>query len=383
MTTARSLLLLLLTGSASLARAQGVEAIGPAPESSLDARRQESLVSEDVEPTVPILRTPDFDLRVGGLIQLQAAPWVGEDSLVANGDPATRAGMRVRRARFGFEGQFAGRLGLLLAVNPLESDEEVGTLADAKLTYVAHPSAVVAVGTGKVPYARGALESSRHLISIERPLIVSMIAPGRRLGVTVEGRIAERVGYIAGWMNGTEGFALGNQFGGFITGARVEVDVWGHADARDPQAVGVTLGGGGLWEDEPATRGYAWSADVLASYAGAALKLEALCDSKEPAEAPVPSPVVPDTVDRCGAYLEAGYQLALRDALVQPAVRLETFDDNRNLDDAGDGMLIAAGVNADLIRDFARVQLHYLARRERFGAARANDGVYASLQGSF
>src|SRR5204862_163075 len=82
-----------------------------------------------------------------------------------------------------------------------------GPAADAKRTYQAHPAALVSVGTVHVPFARGALESSRHLAVIERSVAVKALGPERRLGLSVEGRfLGGRIGYLAGWLNGTEGF---------------------------------------------------------------------------------------------------------------------------------------------------------------------------------
>lgn len=351
------------------------------------ARRGGQLARQDVEPTVPVLHTDNVDLRVGGLLQLHLAPYVGDDSLVENGDPATRAGFRVRRARFGFEALFSKGLGLLIAVNPLETDDDIGVISNAMVTYAAHPSVFVSAGTVKVPYSRGSLESSRRLLSVERALSVQAIAPKERLGLTIEGRVLDgRIGYIAGWLNGTEGYNHGNEYGGFLTGARLEITAFGEADVMKRDATGVSIGGGGLYADEPATKGYAWSADVVASAMGGGLRFEALCDKKEPQDAPVPSPAVPDAIRRCGMYGELSYvlpEMTKKLPVIQPAVRVDLFDDNRNLEDAGDAMVISGGLNADLAGGEGRVQLIYLARRERHGVQRANDGVYATIQGSF
>ena len=358
---------------------------GAAPK--MISRRGAQLARQDVEPTVPVLHTDNVDLRVGGLVQLHLAPYVGDDSLVQNGDPATRAGFRVRRARFGFEALFSKGLGMLIAVNPLETDEDIGVISNAMITYQAHPAVFVSAGTVKVPFARGSLESSRRLLSIERALSVQAIAPVSRLGVTLEGRVLDgRIGYIAGYLNGTEGYSHGNEYGGFLTGARLEVAAFGDADVMKRDATGVTIGGGGLYADEPATKGYAWSADVVASAMGAGLRVEALCDKKEPQDAPVPSPAVPDAIRRCGMYGELSYvlpEVTPKLPVIQPAVRVDFYDDNRNLEDAGDVMVISGGLNADLAGGEGRFQLMYLARRERHGIQRANDGIYASLQGAF
>jgi hypothetical protein len=323
-----------------------------------------------------------MEVKVGGFVQLYAAPWVGDDSLVENGDPATRPGFRLRRARFGFEGRFGPDVGLLLVVNPLETDEGVGTVSDAKLSFAVGPFLHLYLGTGKVPFSRAALESSRTLQGLERPLSVGLIVPERRLGLTAEGQFLDgRIAYLAGVMNGTEGFQFGNRYGGFLIGGRLEVTLFGRPDLRHPHSAGLVVAVDALYEEGPATSGPAASADLLLTGGGGSLKLEGLCDQKSPNTAPILSPGISDTIDRCGAYAEVGYLFARRP--IQPVVRVEYSDDNLDLNDAGDVLLIDGGVNVQLIDSYARAQLHYLARIERYGASRDNDALVLSMSGAF
>jgi hypothetical protein len=339
-----------------------------------------SFIEEDVQPTIPLVETDELLIRLGGLVHLLTAGYAGDDSLVENRDPVTRAGFRLRRARVGFDATFRGSFGVLVAINLLETDEEIGTVSDAKFTYDAAPWARFEVGTGKVPFARGELESSRTLASIERPLSVSDIAPTRRLGASFQGEVLDRrLGYIAGVFNGTEGFVDGNQFGGFLTSGRLQYVVIGEPRGLDV-VDGVAVGVSGFYEDAPATNGFAAAADLLVAFAGAKLVVEGLCDRRTPDDSPEIAPTLMDEIERCGVYATGSYQIP--DLPLEPAARVELVDDNRNIDDAGDAWLMSLGVNSQLM-SYARAQLHYIRRVERHGAALSNDQLVLSLMGAF
>ena len=342
-----------------------------------------SLLESDVEPTLSVIRTDDIEVRVGGLVQVHAAPYVGDDALVENGDPATRPGFRLRRSRVGFEGRFRQPLRIELVIDMLEADEDEGSVSDAKLHYEWRPELRFSLGVGKVAFSRGSLESSRRLPVIERPLVVSEIAPDRRLGGNLEGALlGGNLVYVAGVANGSEGFADGNEFGGYLAGGRLQYFVLGEArglDVRD----GVAVGASGYYEDAPATNGFALSADVIGNFSGATLVLEGLCDTRTPDESPDVAPTIADEITRCGGYATALYDLAGMPVPLQPAVRVELLDDNTEVDDAGDVLQVSGGVNSMLIDPNLRAQLHYTSRIERHGPARSNDSLVLSFTGVF
>jgi hypothetical protein len=358
----------------------------PLPAESDTAEPQDdddhSLVEEDVQPSVPVVTTGDVEVRVGGLVQVHAAPYVGDDALIENGDPATREGFRLRRARLGVEGRMTrAPLRVHLTVDLLEADADDGTVSDAKIIYDWTSYARLSAGTGKVPFARGQLESSRSLSSIERALSVIEIAPDHRVGFSIEGTI-DRLSYLTGLFNGTEGLADGNEYGGFLTGGRLQYTILG-----EPKGLGVTdgvaVGASAFYEDAPATNGFAVSGDVLLAMAGAEVTLEALCDRRTPDDAPDISPTLSDEITRCGGYADLAYDLPDMVVPLQPAARVELYDDNRQVDDAGDVWLFSGGVNSNLVDSYLRAQLHYIRRVERHGVGRPNDSVVLSLMGSF
>lgn len=344
-----------------------------------------TMVEPDFAPTVAVISSDIVDLRVGGLVQVHAAAMAGDDSLVENGDLATRSGFRLRRARFGISGWFGGQVGVFLAANLLSADEEVGSVSDATLSYAFADWFTVTAGLGKLPFSRSALDTSRRLLSIERPLSVRRIVPSRRLGLTVEGRLFDgRLAYLTSMRNASEGFNLGNRFGGFLYGARLIASPWGMASVDEPDArFRISLAVAGLYEDGPATRTIAATADILATWYGASLQVEALCDRGSPEDAPDVSPELSDTIERCGAYTEIGYAFSVWTVPLRVVARGELFDDDRAVSDGGDVILVSGGLNADVYLPYLRAQLQYQARLERHGATLENDSLVAVLQGTF
>jgi hypothetical protein len=276
-------------------------------------------------------------------------------------------------------------VGVYLAANLLSSDSDVGTVSDATLSYFIADWLGFSAGLGKLPFSRAALDSSRELLSIERPLSVSRIVPSRRLGLTAEGKLFdERFAYLLGIQNATEGFAFGNRFGGFLYAARLIGSPWGLASTDDRDATfRLSVAAAALYEDGPSARTIAFAADILATWYGASLQIEALCDRREPDSAPEVSPEIAAKIDRCGGYLEAGYGFDIWVIPIRTVVRAELYDDDRSLRDSGDLILISGGLNVDVLRPYLRAQVHYQARLERYGDELKNDSLVLVLQGTF
>jgi hypothetical protein len=338
------------------------------------SRPDSSVVEDDVEPSVVIYRRGEIGVSIGGLLQVHMAPYVGEDALIDNDDPAAQEGFRLRRARFGIEAALPDHVGFLLVIDPLQSEENTGSVSDARVTWSPRTWLSVSAGADKVPFTRGELTSSANLSTVERPLTVNLLVPERRLGARIEGTVAGRARYVLGVMNATEGYALGNRFSGLLGVARLQADL-----AAGP--LGVSIGAGGFFEDGAATNTVAGSADLLVSMGFASLLLEGICDRITPDDSPTTSPEVTDEVTRCGGYAEANYRAALRGGYVlAPVVRVEWLDDNTGVEDAGDAWLLSAGANLAINHNL-RTQLFYLGRFERESAERANDTVIFAVQG--
>lgn len=343
-----------------------------------------SVVKEEFRPTVKLLSSDLVELRVGGFMQVHTAMYAGPDALIANGDAASQAGFRLRRARIGLLGKLGERMGVWLAVNLLPDDPDVGVVSDAKLTYAFAEWLNVAVGTSKVPFSRASLASSRQLLGIERPLSAQQLTASKRLGVTAEGQFfGGKLAYLASVMNGTEGFLSGNQFGGVLLGGRLEFTPLGNPRPGTIDTKGLSVGVSAVHDRAPGVQRSAYSGDVVAAYAGASLTVEVLYDKALPTVVP---PVEGGTLaltERLGGYVEAGYAFSLFSMPFQLTARGEYYDDNLRLADAGDVLFVSGGINADLYKEYARAQLQFIHRTERSGVDRANDLLVLSVQGSF
>src|SRR5580692_2611526 len=105
------------------------------------------------------------------LMQVQAMPYVGADSTLEAGDPADRAGFRMRRARFGFDGRLFHRIPFEINVE-FNSDVDVkpsALLHDAWFGYDRFRFMEIFVGTMDVPFSRSALIGAGDGALIERP----------------------------------------------------------------------------------------------------------------------------------------------------------------------------------------------------------------------
>jgi len=363
--------------------ATGTVETGAPGAASDKAEKGGSLIESDVEPTLSVARTDDIEVRIGGMVQVHAAPYVGDEALIENGDPATRAGFRLRRSRVGFEGRFKQPLRIELVIDLLEADEDEGTVSDAKLHYEWRPELQLSIGVGKVAFSRGSLESSRRLPVIERPLVVTEIAPDRRLGFDVEGSVlGGSLVYVAGLANGSEGFSDGNEFGGYLGGGRLQYFVLGEPHGLDV-VEGVALGASGFYENAPATNGFAAAGDVTANFAGATLIVEGMCDTRKPDDSPDVAPTIADEITRCGGDATGLYDIPDLPLPLQPALRVELVDDNTDVEDAGDAWQVSGGVNSMFIDPNLRAQLHYTSRIERHGPSRSNDSLVLAFTGVF
>jgi hypothetical protein len=362
------------------APAAAVTTAAPAPAPAASATPEDdttapTVVEDDVAPSLKVFSSGGTTLAVGGLIQLQAAPYVGADSLLSEHDPASRAGFRLRRARLAVDATLGNDLRFVLAINPLTSDKDTGTISQATLSYQATSWLRVSAGADRVPFTRGNLIASSRLPTIERPLAVQLFVPDNRLGVFADGTLADGAfTYLAAVMNATVGFDLGNQFGGLLYVGRVQTEL---------HSGDLTFGGGvgAMFEDGAATRTLGGSVDVHASVSGFQLVLEGMGQKLTPVDSPTTSPTVAAEITRVGAYAELSYQRP--HFAYQPVVRLEYVDDNTDVDDAGDALLLSAGVNARVLDPHLRLQLFYLGRYERKSAERANDAVILAVQGEF
>lgn len=359
----------------------GTEVAPSSPQALLGAQ---ALSKEDVAPTLRIFQGGLVELTAGGQLQIQAALYTGAAALISNGDLASQPGFRVRRAGFGLAAKLGEHVGALLSINVLGTGPDVSVVGNVQLTWgIAHWLNLTA-GTSRVPFSRAALASSSTMLALERPTAVNQITPTRRLGLSAEGQVFDgRLAYLAAVMNGTEGLSFGNQFGGILAGVRVVGTLLGRPTVGELNTQGLAVAASFAHDEGPGVRRDAVSGDVLAALLGITLQLEFLYDRSSPVAVPTVAPAALSTTERMGFYAEAGYTFELFNFAFQLTARGEYYDDNTRIQDAGDLVLVSGGLNMKLFKDYARAQLQYVFRKERFGIERPNDVLALSVQGAF
>lgn len=104
----------------------------------------------------------------------------------------------------------------------LDTDDEVFRLLDAKATLPIRPEFEVSLGLFKAPFGLEALQSKGDLTFLERAQASEAIAPGRQVGVSVDGSTFDgRLTWGAGLFNGN-GRTLRNDGNDFMVSGRVE-----------------------------------------------------------------------------------------------------------------------------------------------------------------
>lgn len=333
-----------------------------------------------------------------GLVQSLVTVFDQDESRVADpagyGDPEDDPGLKLQRARFGFEGKEKGvRYGIIFGMSsPYDAVEVPGDagieLVDAYGGFRPVKGVWVLVGQQKVPISREMLISSEQLTFTDRSVATEWMAPGRDAGVLVDVRTREddESGKLVtrlrlGGFNGN-GSVLGDDNGGKLVAARAEVamgkgsvyQTWGKVDGF---ALGVA---GDFWMNGgPTTKTLGYGGDALVRVAGLAVLLEGHMATIEPVDSPVELPGTLASTPKLGITAQAGYTVGA----FEPAVRFAMFDDNSNYDDNGDVATAQAGVTWHGHDDAVRAGAGYVLRLETAGVAAANDTARAWFQLAF
>lgn len=327
-----------------------------------------------------------------GLLQVEAAPWLGDDALLVNADPADGEGFRLRRARLGVKGFAWGDVDFELS---MEATADGMALLDAWVAWRPIIGFGVVVGARKVPFSRYALTSAMDSALADRPLGVRALAPFRQVGITLEGDVGNGIArYWLGAYNGftrrasfglgyDESTALdGNRFTNLAYAARVELAPLGPVGDGLPDfsrgGARVGVGGSFFYDDGRTIETIGWEVDAIFKMSGFHLALEWLNDSAEPSDQPATDATIPGAIDRMALTAEAGY-LILDDTL-GVAARFELLDDNVDQDNAGDQIVIGGGIQYYLHRQHLKALLEFQHREELHGASLDNDALILQVQ---
>jgi opacity protein-like surface antigen len=170
-----------------------------------------------------------------GMVQTQMAPWVGSDNLIQDGDGAEQVGFRLRRARLGAVGT---PWNLMRFAVSSEATEEGMSVLDAWVGYRQGKTLGFTLGAKKVPFSRFELMGAGKGALIGRPMGSHAMAPGRQVGLTLEGQVGDGLfGYAIGAYNGFErhtNFFEGYAQGVSLSGNRFSRSAWARRASTTP-----------------------------------------------------------------------------------------------------------------------------------------------------
>ena len=337
-------------------------------------------------------KASDVTFDYVGLVQAQAAPWVGEDTLIQDGDLAEEPGFRLRRARFGLKGKAWKVMDFEIST---QADVYGIDLLDAWIGYRLGTELGFTLGAKKVPFSRFTLMGSGKGALIERPMGTTAMAPDRQLGFTLEGEVADGAfGYAVGVYNGFErrtnffeGYThgsslLGNRLTRLATAVRLTSEPLGKLGTAMADLEGgdfrFGVGAAGFYNGGATTTSYGWEVDLHLKVSGFHLAAEYVQDHASPTEKPTTSLTIPAEVGRSALAAEMGYMIL--PAQFGVTVRGELVDDNDGDENNGDIMVIAGGIQYYWHATGLRAGLDFIHREELKGQSLDNDTVAFQLQ---
>lgn len=221
------------------------------------------------------LRASLFEFTFGGLLQVWAVPFVGDDASRTLGAPVDTEGFVLRRARFGVRGSILTHTTFELVWDFVDSRLDSGSVStgrvyEAEIGYRRLEFAELGFGIRRVPFARADLAPSWGLEMTDVPYALHnwhfplsgfrTIVPPRSVGATISGRLP-MTRYALGLYNASGSPSAGPDSAGFIGAARLEIaplgavtDYQGPRIPQDPayDEPRVSLGVGSyLWGDTP------------------------------------------------------------------------------------------------------------------------------------
>jgi phosphate-selective porin OprO/OprP len=163
-----------------------------------------------------------FELKLRGLVQGDGRFWIGDDALPQNDT------FLLRRIEPTLEGGWGSLLGFRLTA---QFAGDTATINDAYLDLKFDPRATVRIGKTKTPVGLERLQSSASTEQVELGF-PSELAPGRDVGVQLQGQFPAGVSYALGVYNGTPDGRDGltsNPDGDFDVVGRVFFEPWKNA----------------------------------------------------------------------------------------------------------------------------------------------------------
>jgi len=321
--------------------------------------------------------------------------WVGEDSLLSQGDRMQEYGFRLRRARFGIEGQLVSKLTYKLELDLFDQEKSGGPLYEAWINYEPTHYFGIRAGLTKFLYSREEALSSGGLAHLDRSVASRAMAPGDQMGVVIYSEpIEDKLTISFGVYNGLQrrasffegyegvGVSLGNKFERLAYAGRVDVTPlgdlgWDVADISNSRFL-IGFGAGAMYSNGKTAEIVGASGYVQMKVHGFHLLAETLWDRSSPQEDPTVVTTQASEIDRLTFAGSIGYVIPGID--IGLGIRSEYIDDNMNVDDEGDVLITAASVSYYACEHFLKVLVEYQNRYELHGTSLSNDAAIAGVQ---
>jgi hypothetical protein len=296
------------------------------------------------------------------------------------GDPEDDMGFKIRRARMGIAGKnelIRYRIGLGMG-SPYDTILQRGPatvgLVEANMGYKPLPSLLLLGGLQKVPISREQIMSSSQLVFSERAVPSVWMVPDRDVGIVADHRFGQdgsSVRLRGGVFNGNHSL-YGDDNAGKLVAARAEYtygngSVYRSYGPVDAPTVGV--GGDFYLDSDVATTTMGYGGDLIIRVSGLTLLAEVRMASLEPTNDDIDDPAVMSDTDRMGYLGQAGYSVSD----FEFALRYADFDDNKDIEDAGDVSELTSGLTWHGLDDQVRIGLAYVLRLENEENAMSND----------
>ncbi len=344
-----------------------------------------------------------LDLTIIGRAQMRATLFDGDDATnndpVVYGDPGLREGVSIRRARIGVSGVVGECFRLAIEggwdnrYDAIHSVQAGFRLVEASVAFTPVSAIGVSGGFQKVPFGREATASSATLLMHERSMASEHMGKGREPGVVIGGALgpeghevlpATALHWAFGVSNGS-----GDWFGDvdpqprFAGRARLDLgDDWGDDESAWalPEKAAVSVGGSASYNRGLNANTLSLGADVGVRVWRFSLQGELMWASAQPAFDTEGIPTLQEAREALGWYGRLG--LAIFPEYLELAFRVDGYNDNRTVEDAGDRMDIAVGLNSNAFSGRLRVQLFYVHRLELSpGHNTPNSSLVLQVQG--
>ncbi len=355
-------------------------------------------LENEVDPDLArplVARHAGFSLWPIALIQVQATPYVGENTSFLNGDIAEHPGFRMRRARLGVGAAWESILKAEIQAELLTNAQVTILLNQAWVGFTPKSYFGAYMGFLDVPFSRSSLTPAADTALIDRPLAARALAPQQQLGLYVQGALLDsKLQYTLGVYNGFQRFdqfysgyrqplaGFGNRFDNLAYAARVATSLLtpGHeipmpGDKKDRLNAGASY----FYSDGGARDIHAVDGDILFQKAGFRALAEGIFSMTTPESVPTQPTTQTENIESYAAILEVGYTFR---RTLGAHVRFEWIDANTAVQDEADNWLLTGGLSftPPVVGKYLKAQLEYTHREEVFGLSLENDSLTFQTQ---